>query len=84
MSSADVPEVASDPWSAVADVMPARIVDGRVEGGCASAFEVICYGCGGNPYLGHSEVSPRLRRLRGPYPLLEGLAVSEEDLAWTT
>jgi hypothetical protein len=103
MSSADVPEVASDPWSAVADVMPAapvdhngemvpsflrrqpvRIVDGSVEGGCASAFEVICYDCGGNPYLGHSEVSPRLRRLGGPYPLLEGLAVNEEHLAWTT
>jgi hypothetical protein len=77
MSSADVPEVASDPWPSVADVMPAapvdhnwelapsflrrqpvRIVDGMVEGGYTSAFEVICYDCGGNPCLSYSEVSP--------------------------
>lgn len=63
---------------------PARIVAGSSEGGYTSVFEVICYDCGDNPYLDYSEVPARLQRLRGPYPLREGLAAYEEHLAMTT
>ena len=63
---------------------PVRIVAGRIEGGYASAFEVICCDCGDNPNLGYSEAAPRLQRLRGPYPLHEGVAAYEAHLARTT
>ena len=43
---------------------PARIVDGRVEGGYTGAFEFICPGCGDNPYVDYSEVPPQLHRLQ--------------------
>ncbi len=59
---------------------PVRIVAGRIEGGYTSAFEVICYNCGDDPYLDYSEISRRLQRLRGPYTLREGLAAYEEHL----
>ncbi len=54
---------------------PVRVADGRVEGGYTDVFELICPGCGDHPYLDYSEVSPRLQRIRGPYPMGEGLAV---------
>jgi hypothetical protein len=60
---------------------PVRIVAGRSEGGYTSVFEVICCDCGDNPYLGYSEVSARLQRLRGPYPLGEGLTAYQQHLA---
>src|SRR6266568_2297546 len=63
---------------------PVHIVAGRIEGGYTSAFEVICCDCGDNPNLGYSEVAPRLQRLRGPYPLHEGVAAYEAHLARTT
>ena len=45
---------------------PVRIVDGRVEGGNTDVFELICPGCGDNPYVDYSEVPSQLQRLRGP------------------
>jgi hypothetical protein len=63
---------------------PVRIVKGGMEGGYTSAFEVICYDCGDNPYLDYCEVSPRLQRIRGPYTMRDGLAAYEEHLALTT
>jgi hypothetical protein len=60
---------------------PGRIVEGRFEGGYTDAFEVICYGCGDNPHLDYSEVSPRLQRIRGPYTMHEGFAAYKEHLA---
>ena len=36
-----------------------------MEGGYTSAFEVICYVCGDNPYLDYCEVSPRSGRRPG-------------------
>jgi hypothetical protein len=60
---------------------PVRIVAGRSEGGYTSVFEVICCDCGDNPYLGYSEVSARLQRLRGPYTLGEGLTAYQQHLA---
>ena len=59
---------------------PVRIVEGRVEGGYTGAFEVVCCDCGDHPYLDYSQVSPRLRRIRGPYTLKAALAAYERHL----
>ena len=63
---------------------PARIVDGLIEGGYTSEFEVICRDCGDNPYLDYSAISPRLQRLRGPYTLREGCAAYVAHVDMTT
>jgi len=59
---------------------PARIVDGRVEGGYTGAFELICPGCGDNPYVDYSEVPPQLQRLRGPHTLEAALEAYDKHL----
>ena len=59
---------------------PARIVDGRIEGGYTGAFELICGQCGDHPYLDYSEIPPWLQQIRGPYTLEAGLAAYENHL----
>lgn len=59
---------------------PARIVEGRLEGGYTGAFELICCECGDHPYLDYSEISPRLQAIRGPFTMQAGLAAYEEHL----
>ena len=59
---------------------PARIVDGRFEGGYSGLFEIICPGCGDHPYLDYSEVPPRLQWLRGPRTLQMALVVYDKHL----
>ena len=59
---------------------PARIVDGRFEGGYTDVFELICPGCGDNPYLDYSEIPPRLQWLRGPRTLEAALAAHDKHL----
>jgi len=59
---------------------PVRIVDGRMEGGYASSFELICPSCGDHPYLDYFEVPARLQWLRGPWTLETGLAEYEQHL----
>jgi hypothetical protein len=59
---------------------PVRIVAGSIEDGYTDVFEVICCDCGDDPYLDYSDVSARLQRLRGPYPLRAGLATYQEHL----
>jgi hypothetical protein len=59
---------------------PARIVDGRMEGGYTDVFELICPSCGDHPYLDYSDVRPRLQSLRGPHTLEAGLAAYERHL----
>jgi hypothetical protein len=59
---------------------PVRIVDGRVQGGYRGAFELICPGCGDNPYVDYAEVPPQLQRLRGPLTLEAALAAYDEHL----
>ena len=59
---------------------PARIVDGRVQGGYSGAFELICPGCGDNPYVDYSEVPPRLQWLRGPLTLEAALEAYDKHL----
>jgi hypothetical protein len=63
---------------------PGRIAEGRIEDGYTSVFEVVCSDCGDNLHLDYSEISPRLQRLRGPYPLPEGVMAYEAHLAMTT
>ena len=60
---------------------PARIVDGRMEGGYTGVFELICCHCGDHPYLDHAEISHRLQRIRGPYTIEAGLAAYAQHLA---
>ena len=59
---------------------PARIVDGRFEGGCTGVFELICPGCGDHPYLGRTEIPPRLQRLRRPRTLRAALDAYHQHL----
>ena len=66
-----------DGWTTVLRRQPARIVDGRAEGPYADAFELICCDCGDDPGLDHSEVSPRLQVVRGPYKFADGVAAYE-------
>ncbi len=59
---------------------PARIVDGRFEGGYTGLFELICPGCGDHPYLDYSEIPPRLQWLRGPRLLEAALKAYDKHL----
>ncbi len=65
---------------------PVRIVDGRVEGGYTSMYELICPSCGDHPELDYLEISPRLQRLRGPYGLEAALAAfhKHQGIPWPT
>jgi len=40
---------------------PILIVDGRFESGYTEAFELICLGCGDNPYADYAGIPSRLR-----------------------
>jgi hypothetical protein len=59
---------------------PARIVEGRMEGGYTEVFELICGECGDHPYVDYRDIPPRLQRIRGPYPLEAGLKAYAEHL----
>ena len=61
-------------------LQPARIVDGRFEGGYTGLFELICPGCGDHPYLDYQEIPSRLQWLRGPRSLKAALAVYHKHL----
>jgi hypothetical protein len=60
---------------------PVRIVDGRFEGGYTGVFELICPGCGDNPYVDYSEIPSRLQWLRGPLTLEAALEAYDKHLA---
>ena len=47
---------------------PARIVDGRMEGGYTGAFELICGQCGDHPYLDYSQIPRGCSRSAGRTP----------------
>ena len=59
---------------------PARIVNGRVQGGYTDVYELICPGCGDHPHLDYSQVPPRLQWLRGPRQLAAALAAYHKHL----
>jgi DNA-binding CsgD family transcriptional regulator len=60
-------------WTASLRRQSVWMVDER-QARYTGAFEVICCDCGDHPNLDYSEVSPRLQRIRGPYPLHAGVA----------
>ena len=59
---------------------PVRIVNGRVEGGYTGVFELICPGCGDNPYVDYAEIPSRLQWLRGPRTLEAALEAYDKHL----
>jgi hypothetical protein len=68
-------------WTVVLRRQPARIVDGRPEGGYTGVFELICCDCGDDPDLDYREAAPRFQRIRGPYPLPAGIAAYQKHVA---
>ena len=74
------PDQPGDGWTALLRRQPARMAEGRPEGGYTGLFEIICCDCGDHPYLDYSEVSPELRRVRGPYPIADGIAAYVKHL----
>jgi hypothetical protein len=62
-----------DGWTVVLRRQPARIVQGRPEGGYTDLFEIICCDCGDHRDLDYSAVSPVLQQVRGPYPIADGI-----------
>jgi hypothetical protein len=67
-------------WTTVLRRQPVRLVDGRPRGGYTDDFELICCECGDHPDLDFRQVSPGLRRIRGPYPIAAGVAADEEHV----
>jgi hypothetical protein len=65
---------ASRGWTIARRRQPARTVAGRPEGGYSSMFEIVCCYCGDHPDLDYRDVSPKLQRIRGPYPVAAGVA----------
>ena len=67
-------------WTVVLRRQPARIVEGRPEGGYTDLYEIVCCDCGDHPGLDYSEASPELRRIRGPYPIADGISAYVEHV----
>jgi len=84
-----VPPLAGQPGhgpTAVLRRQPARIVDGCIQGGYNDVNELVCPSCGGRLDLDYFQVPARLRWLRGPRTLEEGLAAYHGHLGlpWPT
>jgi hypothetical protein len=60
-------------WSVMLRPQPASLSSGQQEDN-TGVFEVICRECGDDPGLDYREVSSWLRQIRGPYPLVAGVA----------
>jgi hypothetical protein len=71
MATRDYP---GDGWTVVLRRQPARMIEGRPEGGYTDLYELVCCDCGDHPDLDYREVSPVLQRVRGPYPIADGVA----------
>ena len=67
-------------WTVVLRRQPARIVEGRAEGGYTDVFEIICGDCDDHPGLDDVAVSPELQRIRGRYPIEAGGGADEKHL----
>jgi hypothetical protein len=57
---------------------------GRLDGGGAGLFELICGDCGDHLYLDYCEISARLQRLRGPRTIRAALAAYDRHLGLAT
>ena len=62
-----------DGWTVVLRRQPARMLEGRPEGGYTDLYEIGCCDRGDHPDLDYSQVSPVLQRVRGPYPIADGI-----------
>jgi hypothetical protein len=60
-------------WTVVLRRRAVHMVEGRPEGGYTDQYEIVCCDCGDHPYLDYREVSPELQRVRGPYPIADGI-----------
>ncbi len=67
-------------WAVVLRRQPVRLVEGQPEGGYTDQYEIICCDCGDDPDLDYREVSPALQRIRGPYPIAEGITAYEKHV----
>jgi hypothetical protein len=56
------------------------MVDGQPQSGYTDAFELICCDCGDDPGVAYRDVSPRLRQIRGPYPIAAGIAAYDKHV----
>jgi len=65
-------------WTLVLRRQPIRIVDGEPQGGYADVYELICCYCHDDPDLDYRHVSPELQGIRGPYPIVAGIAAYEK------
>jgi hypothetical protein len=66
--------------TAFARRQPVRVVNGRFDGGYADVFELICPGCGDDPYLDYTAVPPRLQLLRRPRALQAALTACHKHI----
>jgi len=60
-------------WTISLRRLPASLGDCRPVDGGTALFELVCRWCGDDPTRGHRQVSAELQRIRGPYPLSEGI-----------
>ena len=67
-------------WTVVLRRQPLRMIDGRPEGGYTDTFEIICCHCGDDPDLDFRDVSPEHQRIRGPYPIADGVAAYKKHV----
>lgn len=52
---------------------PVRMADDQAEGDYTDEFEIACCDCRNDPDLNYCEVSPELRWICGPYPMVPGV-----------
>ena len=67
-------------WILVLRTHSLAIVAGRPHAGPVELFELICSACGDDSALTFGEVSLRLQRLRGPFPLESAMAEYERHV----
>jgi hypothetical protein len=60
-------------WEVTLRRWPASLGSGDPDN--TDTYEVICCKCGDDPALDYREASAGLRQIRGPYPLMAGVAV---------
>ena len=81
MATRDQP---GDGWTVVLRRRPAAWLRADRKAATPMLFEIICCDCGDHPYLDYREVSPELQRIRGPYPVADGITAYEKHSGCTT
>jgi hypothetical protein len=69
-------------WTMSLRRQKARTVNGKPDGGYTDTFEIICRACGDDPRWDYHDVTPRLQRIRGPYPMDTGVTQYVAHLEW--